>query len=92
MGLSAFENIAVIAFIIIAIIFRKKMNLLQKNTFYFSLFFAVGLFILIGLTTPVFGAIMRYKIPGLILLLIALLLVLDVQKIKHKHPFLKKIL
>ena len=90
--LSAFENIAVLALIIIAIIFRKKMNTAQKNIFYFNLIFVFCLFTLIGLTTPVFGAIMRYKIPGLILLLISLLLLVDLQKIKHKYPFLKKIL
>lgn len=90
--LCAFENIAVLALIIIAIVFRKKMNNAQKNIFYFNLIFVFCLFTLIGLTTPVFGAIMRYKIPGLILLLSSLLLLLDIQKIKHKYPFLKKIL
>tara|TARA_B100000809_G_C15127906_1_gene527072 strand:- start:2189 stop:3280 length:1092 start_codon:yes stop_codon:yes gene_type:complete len=90
--LSAFENIVVLALIIIAIVFRKKMNTAQKNIFYFNLIFVFCLFTIIGLTTPVFGAIMRYKIPGLILLLISLLLLVDLQKIKHKYPFLKKIL
>ena len=90
--LSALENIAVLALIIIAIIFRKKMNKAQQNIFYFNLMFVFCLFTLIGLTTPVFGAIMRYKIPGLILLLISILMVLDLQKIKHKYPLLKKIL
>lgn len=90
--LSAFENIAVLALIIITLIFRKKMNTIQKNIFYFNLVFMFCLFILIGLTTPVFGAIMRYKIPGLILLFVALLLIIDIEKIKRKHPILKKIL
>jgi len=90
--LSAFENIAVLGLVIIAFLFRKKMNEVQKNIFYFNLIFVFCLFTLIGLTTPVFGAIMRYKIPGLILLLISLLLVLDIQKIKKKYPLLKKIL
>lgn len=90
--LSAFENIAVLLLIIIAFVFRKKMNSVQKNIFYFNLSFVFCLFTLIGLTTPVFGAIMRYKIPGLILLLISVLLVVDIQKIKRKHPLLKKLL
>lgn len=90
--LSAVENIAVLALIIVAIIFRKKMNKAQLNIFYFNIIFVFSLFTLIGLTTPVFGAIMRYKIPGLILLLISILMVLDLQTIKHKYPILKKIL
>jgi hypothetical protein len=90
--LSAFENIMILALLIVAIIFRKKMNSVQKNIFHFNLIFVFCLFTLIGLTTPVFGAIMRYKIPGLILLLISLLIILDLQKLKHKHPLLKKIL
>ncbi|MDG1475604.1 MAG: hypothetical protein P8Q14_00520 [Vicingaceae bacterium] len=90
--LSALENITVLTFIIAAIVFRKKMNKAQKNIFYFNLIFVFCLFTLIGLTTPVFGAIMRYKIPGLILLLISILMVIDLQKIKHKYPILKKIL
>jgi len=91
-GLSAFENIMVLVLMLIAIIFRKKMNSAQQNIFYFNLIFVFCLFTLIGLTTPVFGAIMRYKIPGLILLIVSLLLLLDIQKIKYKYPFLKKIL
>ena len=90
--LSTFENITVLTLIITAIVFRKKMNKAQKNIFYFNLIFVFCLFTLIGLTTPVFGAIMRYKIPGLILLLISILMLIDLQKIKHKYPILKKIL
>ena len=90
--LSAFENIAIISCIIIALIFRKKMNAVQQNIFYFNITFVLSLFIIIGLTTPVFGAIIRYKIPGLILLLISLLLLVDLEKIKTKNSFLNKIL
>ena len=89
---SALENILILSCIVIAFVFRKKMNEIQKNIFYFNTIFVFVLFCIIGLTTPVFGAIMRYKIPGLILLLISLLLLVDLDKIKDKHPFLKKIL
>ncbi|PCI94102.1 MAG: hypothetical protein COB15_15015 [Flavobacteriales bacterium] len=89
---SALENIIILCCIVIAFVFRKKMNEIQKNIFYFNTIFVFVLFCIIGLTTPVFGAIMRYKIPGLILLLISLLLLVDLDKIKDKHPFLKKIL
>lgn len=89
---SAFENIAIITSVIIAFYYRKKMSPIQKNIFFFNLIFVFCLFSLIGLTTPVFGAIIRYKIPGLILLLISLLLLVDLEKIKEKHPLFKKIL
>ena len=90
--LSAFENTAVLFAIFITLYFRKKINNASINILCFNLFFVFGLFVLIGLTTPVFGAIMRYKIPGLILLLISLLIVIDLQKVKNTFPFLNKIL
>jgi hypothetical protein len=90
--LSAFENIVIIILIVISISYRKTMDSSEKNIFLFSLIFALYLFTIIGLTTPVFGAIMRYKVPGLILMLISLLLFVDLEKIKLKHPILKKIL
>ena len=90
--LSSLENLIIMGCIIIAFIFRKKINPLHQNILFFNLIFVFCLFSLIGLTTPVFGAIMRYKIPGLILLLISLLLLVDLEKIKTKHSFLNKIL
>jgi hypothetical protein len=38
--------------------------------------------ILIGLTTPVLGAISRYRIPGLLFLAISLIQVIDLEEIK----------
>lgn len=90
--LSAIENTMVLGFIFIAIYFRKKMDKSIQNLIYFNLTFVFCLFVLIGLTTPVFGAVMRYKIPGLLMLLIALLMMIDIQKIKSKYPILRKIL
>ena len=90
--LSAIENLAIIVFIFISIYFRKKMNSEQKSVFFLNIIFVFILFSLIGLTTPVFGAIIRYKIPGLILLMISLLMLVDIDKIKALHPLFKKIL
>jgi hypothetical protein len=41
----------------------------------------------VGLTTPVMGAIVRYKTPAVLFLVLALLLIMDFQ-----HPFWKKLL
>ena len=90
--MSFVENILVLAFIAFCILIRKKITKIQKNLFYFCLIFVFSLYIIIGLTTPVFGAIVRYKIPGLLLITIALLLILDIQKLKIKFPLISKIL
>jgi hypothetical protein len=89
--MSFIENTLLLAFISLCIIFRKKMTLPQQNVFYFCLIFTITLYVLIGLTTPVFGAIVRYKIPGLLLISISMLLILDLEKLKTKFPFLSKI-
>jgi hypothetical protein len=86
------ENTLLLVFITICLIFSKKMSISQKNVFYFCFIFTFTLFVLIGLTTPTFGAIVRYKIPGLLLISISMLLILDVEKIKTKFPILSKLL
>jgi hypothetical protein len=90
--MSFVENILVLAFIAFCILIRKKITKIQKNLFYFCLIFVFSLYIIIGLTTPVFGAIVRYKIPGLLLITIALLLILDIEKLKIKFPLISKII
>jgi len=90
--LSAFENHLLLIFIVFTFYFRKKIKTPQKNILLFNVSFVLALFILIGLTTPVFGAIMRYKIPGTLLLLISLALLIDIYKVKKTFPFLKKII
>ena len=90
--LSAIENTLVLLFVFIAIRYRQKEVTFNQSIIYFNLIFVFCLFALIGLTTPVFGAIMRYKIPGLLILLITLLMLTDIQKIKNKFPLLNKIL
>jgi len=87
----ATENILILGFIIFCLLFRKK-QIFNKNIFWFNFIFAIQLFILIGLTTPVFGSIVRYKIPGVIFLMIALSMILDIEKINLKMPFLKKMI
>ena len=90
--ISAIENTLVLLCVFFAIWYRTKQDSSAQNILYFNLSFVLCLFVLIGLTTPVFGAIMRYKIPGVLLLLIALLILIDIQKIKTNYPFLNRIL
>ncbi len=85
------ENIAFILIIVITIVFRTK-QLPHKNILFLLILFSLGLLTLIGLTTPVFGAIIRYKIPALLFLMVALLIIIDLEKLKQKHKYLRKLL
>jgi len=49
-------------------------------------------FVIIGETTPVLGAIARYKVPALPFLMIGFLLMLDKEKLVGKIPVLKKLI
>lgn len=67
--LLALENLILICVAIIVIYAAWKIR--PKYQFpVWVLLFAISMFVLIGLVTPIFGAIMRYRIPALILLLI----------------------
>ena len=69
---SAIENILLIALIIYAIIKLDRKVIRENPLFAFSICFCITLFIIIGLTTPVVGAIVRYKVSGLLMLVVAI--------------------
>ena len=72
--------------------FIKQKTLLSielKNMLWFCITFTLLLFIIIGTTTPVSGALVRYKVPALPFLAIAILTFLDVDYLTTKIPFLK---
>jgi len=52
------------------------------------LLYAITSALIIGLTTPIMGAIVRYKIFTTLFLLIALLMLLDVEKLKNSWFFI----
>jgi len=91
MIISAIETFFILVFIFICMIFHLK-KIQNRHLIYFCLCMVILLFVLIGLTTPILGAIARYKIPALPFLLIAFLFILDKEKLLRKFPFLKKIL
>lgn len=51
---------------------KIKIKFQHKNALWNSLFFIAMLFILSGIGTPVLGALVRYKVPGLIFLIISI--------------------
>lgn len=87
---SALENMILLFLILLVFIFFKKPTKYQLPIIYFSLYFTLFLTILIGLTVPVLGAIVRYKIPFMPFIVALLLLCIDFKKlqqlIKQKKP------
>jgi hypothetical protein len=73
-----------ILYLLLKILFLKiKINQDIKNVLWNSLFFIIMLFILTGVSTPVIGALVRYKVPGLLFLIIVINLMYDQFK---KYP------
>lgn len=75
------ENLLVMLCIAAAFYYRRPWQEVDQPLFWFCLFFILILFLLIGWTTVVSGAIVRYKIPAMPFLLCCLLLVVDTQKL-----------
>jgi hypothetical protein len=61
--LPALENVFLYMLVLMVIVFYKRPNQQQKNIIFFSFFFSFGLIWLVGITTPIIGAIVRYKVP-----------------------------
>ncbi len=62
---SAIENIIIVLLCSLAIVFYQKPKFNDPGFFWMCIFFIFTLYVLIGLTTPVLGATVRYKIPAL---------------------------
>lgn len=87
---AALENLLLLFVALIAIFFYKKPDNRQKTLIYFSLIFVLEIFILSGLTTPVIGAFVRYKLPALPFLFIMLFAIIDFDKLITKMNFIKR--
>jgi lysylphosphatidylglycerol synthetase-like protein (DUF2156 family) len=75
------ENILLyltVLYLLFKILFLKiKIKQDVKNVLWNSLFFIIMLFVLTGISTPVIGALVRYKVPGLLFLIIVINLMYD---------------
>ena len=91
--IAALENLLLILFIVICFYFGDFKNS-NKPMFYFSMFSVLLLFLMIGYTTPVAGALVRYKMPLLPLMLMMGVNVLNLKRISlpSVHIFSKKTL
>jgi hypothetical protein len=81
-GVLLAENLLLLLYVFCSLcFFRKKQFPLALVLFCVS--FVVILFSLIGLITPVVGALVRYRIPGIPFLIIAIALMTDEKKLKQ---------
>jgi hypothetical protein len=71
--LAALENILILSIIIFCLFKAKQNGNVNLPIFWFSIFFFISMYALIGLITPVLGAIVRYKVPVLPFLMFIIL-------------------
>jgi hypothetical protein len=90
--LAGLENLVILLFGVLAIVFIKPLKRINTNLFLLCLSYAFILFTLIGWVTPVMGAIVRYKVPALPFLAIAFILLIDTKKLTSRVPLFKKLL
>ena len=64
MLMAGIENVLILCMLAAGLFYLKPKNLAIHDVWY-CLSFIVILFVLIGLTTPVLGALVRYKVPAL---------------------------
>jgi len=83
---SAIENIAIFISLLLIIISPKK-EIDNKNLFLFTISFALSFIIIIGLSTPILGAISRYRIIPLLFIEMSIIQIIDTTKIKSLFPF-----
>ena len=71
--LAAAENLLILFIILFCLIKAKRNGNVNLPIFWFSIFFFLSMYALIGLITPVLGAIVRYKVPVLPFLMFIML-------------------
>jgi len=79
---AACENLLIFIFIVLCLFFLRIRK--QDINLILFLFFSIfTLYIIIGITTPTLGAIVRYKSPLLPFMMVLLLLITDVKKLSN---------
>jgi hypothetical protein len=84
------ENIFLVLLLIASVFFST--NIADIRVFWFCITLAAINIAVIGLTTPVLGAIVRYRITALPFLILGLLLLIDREKLLRKWPVLARFL
>jgi hypothetical protein len=71
--------------------FRRPYSL-EIPIFAFGLSFVIILGVLVGEVVPVLGAVVRYKMPGLIFLFATVFMCTDHIKFQRRLPFVRRII
>ncbi len=88
---SIFENIVIWVLIVLSFVYRTKITRQQWLFFHFLFWIVVGVYLLTGITTPILGAIVRYKTIALPFLGALFCLTINKRKIYRISPKIKKI-
>jgi hypothetical protein len=82
MTLASIETLSILLLILLSLFFFRKPQAGQVTLVFFALSFIIITFTLIGLTTPVEGALVRYKVITLPFMIFLILELTDISKIK----------
>ncbi|MBX2972726.1 MAG: hypothetical protein KF797_06460 [Flavobacteriales bacterium] len=88
---AAVENAAIILFLAVCVTYRRPWPSIDKTLLTTIVLYVLLLALVIGWTTPVMGAVVRYRTPLLPFLLIAGLLILDHTRLMARWPWLRRI-
>jgi hypothetical protein len=78
---SSLENIFLVLLFLLPVIAFRKPEKKDRPFLLFCISFVLYLYLLIGTTTPILGSLVRYKIPGIPVLLIVVLFFTDHDKL-----------
>jgi hypothetical protein len=84
MWAAALENVLLFGLLLLIVIFPQA-KIKNKNLLWMALLYALGNLLITGLTIPVLGAISRYRIIGLVFLLMAVIQLVEWEKIWRKR-------
>jgi hypothetical protein len=91
MIMAGFENLIIIFGITICLLFIRPLRTVNWKFVLMCFSFVLIQFLIIGETTPILGAVVRYKIIALPFLLIGSLFLYDKDKMVKRFPFYSKI-
>lgn len=75
---SALEVFGVLGFLILAIVKRRKLNVEEQKLIFALILFSISILALVGWTTPVAGAIVRYRIPAYIAIFVLSIFIISI--------------
>jgi len=90
--LSSAESLLLLALALICLLSFDRKKFMAHPYFFFAVYYVLFLYALIGLVTPVLGAIVRYRAQALPFLALALVMMYDKDTFVMRFPFIKNII